>query len=61
MQTKDKVLAELMAEHIALKKVGASAGVPRGSRLQAGSRQTATPESPPANRVKSEAARRDVG
>jgi transposase-like protein len=39
----------------------ASAGNPRGTRPQAGSRQTATPESPPASRVKSEAAsHRDV-
>jgi len=35
---------------------GASAGDPRGTRPQVRSRQGATPESPPANRVKSEAA-----
>jgi hypothetical protein len=41
---------------------GASAGDPRGTRPQVGSRQAATPESPPAGRVKSEAAsQRDVG
>ena len=41
---------------------GASAGDPHGTGPQAGSRQTARPESPPANRVKSEAASsRDVG
>jgi len=41
---------------------GASAGDPRGTRPQVGSRQTAAPESPPASRVKSEATRRyDVG
>lgn len=41
---------------------GRVAGDPRGTRSQAGSRQTATPESPPANRVRSEAAScRDVG
>jgi len=38
---------------------GASAGNPRGTRPQAGSRQTATPESPPASRVKSK--RPDAG
>jgi hypothetical protein len=41
---------------------GASAGDPRRTRPQAGSRQTATSESPPASRVKNEAAsHRDVG
>ena len=41
---------------------GPSAGDPRGTRPEAGSRQTAAPESPPASRLKSEAAsRRDVG
>lgn len=34
---------------------GASAGNPRGTRPEAGSRQTAAPESPPASRLKSEA------
>lgn len=35
---------------------GASAGDPRGTRPQAGSRQTATPESLPASYVRSEVA-----
>ena len=40
---------------------GASARDPRRTRPQVGSRQTATPESPPASRVKSEAASHRIG
>jgi hypothetical protein len=35
---------------------GASAADPRGTRPQVGNRETTTPESPPASRVKNEAA-----